>query len=131
MIKLSKFQKVLVITTFVVAIKILILKEYSWESLNKTKVSIKTRSNDSKMYVLFANDFFGLKAWGMTNSTSTKQDLESVNCPYTNCMFTSQEDLLPHVHNFNAVLFNVFHQKLLKLPLTRLHHQLYIFGSRE
>lgn len=62
----------------------------------------------------------------------TKQALEGVNCPKTNCFWTHDKNYTDGDYTkFDAIIFNS-HEPLFKiLPTRRSPHQLYIFSTEE
>lgn len=95
-----------------------------------TMVSEEQSKNDSQIYILFFNGCFGLPFWGLGKETLLEDDLKSVNCPHTNCVFTHKPDLIKNIHDFDAVIFNVWYPDS-TVPLTRTSRQHYIFAANE
>jgi alpha-1,3-fucosyltransferase len=144
MIKQKKVWKVSASITFAVVANILCLllfvqsfskseKNYSLSEATP-KISIvlnETQRNDGKVYILFWNKYRGNSSWWMPKEISTEEDLKSVNCPFTNCIFTGKRNVLPNVHDFDAVIINLHSYAIEELPPTRTPRQLYIVGSSE
>lgn len=119
---------------------ILTLKNQSLNSVFVNQISSQifvedselAKKNGSFIYFVFFNRFMGHdKKWGLGKETSTPEDLMSVNCSHTNCIFTSKSDLLPNVHDFDVVFVNAWWQNDLELPKTRHSRQTYVFGLNE
>jgi hypothetical protein len=95
-----------------------------------TMVNDTEARNDSKIYVLFFNGCFNLPYWSLGKETLDESDLKSVNCPHTNCVLTHKHDFLENIHDYNAIIFNVYFDND-TLPLTRSPHQHYIMAANE
>lgn len=94
--------------------------------------SERVKRNDSTIYFLFWNKFQGFDpTWGLPKKTSSPEDLASVNCPNTNCIFTSQKDLLSNIHDFDVLFITSWWEKVLELPKTRHPSQFYVLGNNE
>jgi hypothetical protein len=90
------------------------------------------KRNDSFIYLLFFNKFqIYDDSWGLGKETSSPEDLAKVNCPHTNCIFTSKKDLLPNVHDFDVVFLTVWWQQVMDVPKTRHPKQFYVLGINE
>lgn len=95
-----------------------------------TMIYDENSKNDSKIYVLFYNGCFGLPFWSLGKETLAEDDLKAANCPHTNCVLTHKHDLLKNIHDYNAVIFNVWYPGN-TLPLTRSPRQHYIMAANE
>jgi hypothetical protein len=95
-----------------------------------TMVNDREPRNDSKIYILFFNGCFNLPYWSLGKETLDESDLKSVNCPHTNCVLTHKYGLLENIHDYDAIIFNVWYPND-TLPLTRSPHQQYIMAANE
>lgn len=97
------------------------------------KMTVKqSERNGGKVFLLFWNDLFGRNSWGIKKVTTSEEDLKAVNCSYTNCIFTAKKNLLPKVHDFDAIFFDFWWRKeVLEMPKTRSPRQLYIIATNE
>lgn len=86
--------------------------------------------NSNKFYVLFGNVCLNLFSWSLGKEMLAEDDLKLASCPHTNCVFTHKRDFLENVHDFDAILFNVWCSNL-DLPLTRTPRQHYILTANE
>jgi hypothetical protein len=92
----------------------------------------RSKRNESLIYLLFFNKLVGVnRHWGMKKETSSPKDLMDVNCPHSNCIFTSKNDLLPHLHDFDVVFINAWWENDLILPKTRHPLQYYVLSINE
>lgn len=89
--------------------------------------------SDRPKHVLFWTTFWEVPHWYMLKETYREEDLKTLfRCPYTNCVFTHQKDLLPHPHEYDALVFHGAEPwGLMNLPKTRSTHQNYIFATME
>lgn len=94
-------------------------------------VMVSEPTQDSEMiYLLYWNKYLGGdQTWGMREETSTPEDLERINCPKTNCIFTRRRDTLPYIHDFDVLFINSWFE--IKLPNSRSPHQYYILSTAE
>lgn len=131
---------ILSITLLVLIVHISYWEEYSYligdyviKKVNVSSDSItvieEKRSENGTKYVLFENGYFH-QYWGYDKETTTEDDLKSVNCPYTYCVMTFKKNLLPHHHDYDAILFHAWDENI-TLPTSRSPHQLYIMVSKE
>lgn len=92
-------------------------------------VNDEKKSKNGTIYVLFSNELFE-KYWGLSKETISKEDLSAIGCPQTNCVMTFKNDTLPHLHDYEAILFHIWDTDV-TFPKTRSPRQLYIMVSKE
>lgn len=91
-----------------------------------------TPKNKSLIYTLFFNSINGVSpTWGLEKPVTSPEDLQNVNCPYINCIFTYKKDFLPNIHDFDVVFINAWWENDLPLPATRHPKQIYVFSNNE
>ena len=95
-----------------------------------TMVYEKQQKNDSRIYLLFWSHYFGGQDWGHDVATMEEDYFKKLGCPDTNCVMTHKIDLLPHIYDFDAVIFNIWDEDF-SLPKLRSPNQLYIMISNE
>lgn len=105
------------------------------EKIFKYKIVNYENVGDTK-HILFFTQLWSRRNWGLSNVTLTKNSPELSNCPYKNCIFTSNRTYLNQTHEYDALIFHqcpsVWHNKSLIHPIkTRSPHQLYIFAAQE
>lgn len=86
--------------------------------------------NESIKHVLFFNGCFGKPFWRLGKENSTAEDLKLASCPHTNCIFTHKKDYLQNIHDYDAIIFNVWYGDS-DLPKTRTPSQHYILAANE
>lgn len=83
-------------------------------------------------FILFYNNYFEDPFWRMNRETCDAAFLKRLKCPRTNCVFTSNRNLLQNVEEYDAIVFHAaeswFHDKV---PERRSPHQVYIMASKE
>ena len=76
--------------------------------------------------------FFRVQNWGLGSKTVGKKWLHNNNCPRTDCIFTTDKNLLHRPYLYDAI---VFHRSenydLLQLPKIRRASQLYVVATME
>lgn len=81
--------------------------------------------------ILFWTEFFQHHTWySKQDGNVGKEDLESVNCPVTNCYFTHEKGHLNNVTEFDAIMFHG-PEFIPQIPQHVNLDQLYIFVSLE
>lgn len=86
--------------------------------------------NDSKIYILFWGSWYRRVDWRQPKITMDEKYLEKIGCPETNCVFTRKNDYFPSIIDFDALIFNIWHENY-SLPKVRSPNQLYIMESKE
>jgi hypothetical protein len=87
----------------------------------------QNRQQNAK-YILFWDAFFDQKNWHFDADTSDHEVLETMGCEVTNCVFTSNNSMMP-IEQFDALLFHT--NALGGLPGKRLPKQIYIAATME
>lgn len=87
-------------------------------------------TNSRNIHVLFGNACLNLFSWSLGKEMLGEDDLKTASCLFTNCVFTRDRNFLENVHDFDAILFNVWCSNL-DLPLTRTPRQHYIMAANE
>lgn len=97
----------------------------------KLVATSKHQVNETQI-ILFWNNFFGEKNWGMPNETNYQDYLKSMNCPVTNCILTHDKQFLSEPHLYDAIVFHGAESwGKLDPPQTRSPHQLYVTADLE
>ena len=67
--------------------------------------------------------------WNGKNSEIYHEDLSSINCPVSNCVFTKNRGLLPTIADYDGIIFNIDESSDVDLfPDVRDSRQIYILG---
>jgi len=66
------------------------------------------------------------------NDVDVSEDLKSINCDMTNCIFSSNRKFLPSLTDYDAVMFDIGgYSKIDGLPGERSKNQIYIMADYE
>lgn len=84
-----------------------------------------------KKHVLFYTKFFKNENWGMNMDEEGNFEAPE-GCPRTNCVFTTNKNLLKHPHEYEAIIFHSGHyENRWSVPKSRSPHQIYVMATLE
>lgn len=140
MARLRNYFHFICITSFLVIV-VIIVNQLQRHSLHSSVLRYKMvreflKSEDKPVnnkVILFWTKFFEDPYWDMKAEAFRGDYLESVECPVTNCIFTTDRNFLNHEHEYDAIVFHapepLWDPK--DLPKTRSPNQVYIMGTKE
>lgn len=140
MVRLSNYFALICLTSIVVLV-IIVVSQLHRHRLHSSVLRyrmvdeflVDEREPSDTKTILFWTKFFEDPYWDMKAEAFRKGFLESVECPVTNCVFTSERNLLAHEYEYDAIVFHA-PEPLWDpedLPKARSPHQVYIMASKE
>lgn len=125
--KFSRKTIIIVVALFLSCALFLIIQEY----VNKKRVDKKIEVKTSK-YILMYTNYYYFENWLLGAVTVGEERLKSVNCSYTNCVFTNNKTLLSNFQDYDALVIHSARDfNHIPLPTTRSSHQVYVSASKE
>lgn len=136
------------ILIIVCGLTIFFLSSVKWEEAEKVKVvtdqtllieRYKMNFDDvkkpgDKKFIVFWTRFFNMPTWGINQETYGEDYLKSINCSFTQCVFTHKKDYFNKTTDYDAVIFHgweYFPGQLIDVPSIRSPNQLYIMANHE
>lgn len=117
---------------FIVALLFYFLSYLNLQSTIKVKeikLPVKRRNNGQKV-ILFYNRFDSSQGDKKRNKGSGHRLPLSDNCPFVNCILTTEKSYLKDITHFDAIVFNRFYYPI-EPPEQRSPHQIYIMMTKE
>lgn len=97
-----------------------------------SELTVNDEKDSGTKVVVFWTKFFDVPFWGMKKETYREEDLQEINCPTTNCLFTHKKEHLQNSHEYDAIIFHGAETwNFLDLPKTRSPYQSYVMMSKE
>lgn len=87
-----------------------------------------------KKFIVFWTRFFNMPTWGVNQETYGEDYLKSINCSFTQCVFTHKKDYFNKTTDYDAVIFHGWEYspgQLIDVPSIRSPNQLYIMANHE
>ncbi|KAL1402854.1 hypothetical protein pipiens_005897 [Culex pipiens pipiens] len=94
-------------------------------------VDANLENNPTTKYILTYTNFFGSNNWDLNAETVGPEYFRSLNCPVTDCIVTSRQDLLPSIAHFNALVFHAAERWSQPIPTLRSPSQFYVAAILE
>ncbi|XP_052900689.1 alpha-(1,3)-fucosyltransferase C [Anopheles moucheti] len=82
-------------------------------------------------YILLYTSFFEDKHWGLPAETIEPDYFSMTHCPVTDCVQTTNHQLLPSITDYDAVVFHVATRWGGPMPVVRSPHQVYVAADME
>lgn len=128
-LKCSKYFIIIMVLSSLISLMICYNSAIEKVAKSPTIYRTSTRGRRDTIYLLLWNESSRLTPF--KKETSSKADLISRNCRFTNCIFTNNMKLLPNIEDFDGIFISPFFKETFSFPNTRSPHQLYGLITQE